>query len=74
MDAKHNKSIKTLKISGNWSKQANDLKEKFTQLTNSDLKFEKERELDLIKRKPLRLRKKREKIIKIIKKGQPTTT
>lgn len=74
MEAKHNKSTEALKISGDWSQQADDLKEKFPQLTDSDLKFERGREYDLIKRMETRLHKKREEVINIIRKAQPATT
>ncbi len=73
MEAKHNKSTEALKISGDWSQQADDLKDKYPNLTDSDLKFERGREDDLIKRMELRLHKKREEIINIIKKVQPAT-
>ena len=74
MEAKHNKSTEALKISGDWSEQADDLKDKFPQLTDSDLKFERGREDDLIKRMETRLHKKREEVINIIRKAQPATT
>jgi hypothetical protein len=74
MEAKHNKSTEALKISGDWSQHADDLKEKFPQLTDSDLKFERGKEDDLIKRMELRLHKKREEVINIIRKVQPVTT
>jgi hypothetical protein len=73
MEAKHNKSTEVLKISGDWSQQADDLKDKFPQLTDSDLKFESGREDDLIKRMELRLHKKREEVINIIRKVQSAT-
>ncbi|WP_298393541.1 hypothetical protein [Flavobacterium sp.] len=73
MEAKSNKSTEALKISGDWSQQADDLKDKFPQLTDADLKFERGKEEDLIKRLELRLHKKREEVINIIKKVQPTT-
>jgi len=73
MEAKHNKSTETLKISGDWCQQADDLKERFQQLTDSDLKFETGREDDLIKRMELRLHKKREEVINIIRKVQSAT-
>jgi hypothetical protein len=74
MEAKHNKSTEALKISGDWSQQADDLKDKYPQLTDSDLKFERGREDDLIKRMETRLHKKREEVINIIRKAQPATT
>ncbi len=73
MEAKHNKSTETLKIAGDWSQQANDLKDNYPSLTDSDLKFERGREDDLIKRMALRLHKKRDEIVNILKKGQPAT-
>lgn len=73
MEAKHNKSTEALKISGDWSQQADTLKDNYPKLTDSDLKFERGREDDLIKRMELRLHKKREEIINIIKKVQPAT-
>jgi hypothetical protein len=42
-------------------------------LTDSDLKFESGREDDLLERVEARLHKKRDEVIDIIKKGQPTT-
>ena len=34
MEAKHNKSTEALKISGDWSQQADDLKDKYPNLTD----------------------------------------
>ncbi len=74
MEAKHNKHTEVFKISGDWSKQADALKEKFPHLTDSDLKFERVRENDLIKRMELRLHKNKNEIINIIRKVQPAVT
>ncbi len=73
MEAKHNKSTEAFKISGDWSKQADELKSKFPTLTDADLKFERGKEEDLIKRIEMRIHKKREEVINIIKKGQPAS-
>ena len=73
MEAKANKEPLIFKIFGDWKRQADQLKEKFPQLTDADLKFEIGRESDLLKRIETRLRKKREEVINIIKKGQPVT-
>jgi hypothetical protein len=77
-----NKNVETFKITGNWANQSKTLKGKFPQLTDADLKFEtgKENELlgrvetrlKLLGRVETRLNKKREEVINIIKKGQPT--
>ncbi len=59
------------KMIGNWEQQSNLLKEKFPQLTISDLKFEDGKENELLTRVQERLNKGREEVINIIRKGQP---
>jgi hypothetical protein len=59
------------KITGNWEDQSKQLKEKYTQLTDADLKFEVGMENELLTRIQGRLNKKREEVISIIQKGQP---
>lgn len=59
------------KITGNWDKQAQILKQKYPQLTDKDLKFESGKEEDLLRRVETKLNKKREEVVNIIKKGQP---
>jgi len=71
MESKENKQTAVFKIFGDWKRQADKLKDKFPQLTDSDLKFESGRENDLLKRVEARLHKKREEVINIIKKVQP---
>lgn len=71
MESKSNKGTEVFKIFGDWKRQADKLKDKFPQLTDSDLKFESGREDDLLKRVEARLHKKREEVINIIKKVQP---
>jgi hypothetical protein len=66
-----NKNAEGFKITGNWDDQSKQLKEKFSQLTDSDLMFETGKEDDLLKRVETRLNKNREEVINIIKKGQP---
>ena len=61
---------KFLKFFGDWKRQADNLKEKFPRLTDSELKFESGREDDLLERVEARLHKKREEVINIIRKGQ----
>lgn len=60
--------MEAFKITGNWSKQSQVLKEKFNQLTESDLKLETGKEEELLKRIETRLNKKREEVINIINK------
>lgn len=66
-----NQTVTPFKITGDWSIQSKQLKEKFSQLTDADLKFETGKEEDLIERVIARLNKKREEVINILKKGQP---
>jgi hypothetical protein len=65
-----NKNGQAFKITGNWEAQSKTLKSKFSQLTDSDLKFEPGKENDLIKRVETRLNKKRDEVISIIKKNE----
>ena len=67
-----NKNVETFKITGNWANQSKTLKGKFPQLTDADLKFETGKENELLGRVETRLNKKREEVINIIKKVQPT--
>jgi hypothetical protein len=66
-----NQTPENFKITGDWTVQSKQLKEKYSQLTDADLKFEPGKENDLLKRVETRLNKKREEVINIIKKGQP---
>jgi hypothetical protein len=71
IDAKKNTSNEPFAITGDWSMQSKILKEKFSQLTDADLKFEAGKENELIGRIEIRLNKKRGEVMNIIRKGQP---
>ncbi|MDA9563464.1 hypothetical protein N9R81_02175 [Flavobacteriales bacterium] len=71
MENSQNKANESFKITGDWSKQSRQLKEKYTQLTDADLKFETGKENDLFKRVETRLNKNRDEVVNIIKKVQP---
>jgi len=71
MENNQNNGHENFKITGNWDQQSKQLKEKFNQLTDADLKFEDGKENELLTRVESRLNKKREEVINIIKKGQP---
>ena len=73
MENSNKKTAESFKITGNWETQSKELKSKFSQLTDSDLKFEPGKETDLLKRVETRLNKNREDVISIIKNGQPKT-
>lgn len=65
------KNSEPFKVIGNWDLQSKQLKEKFPQLADADLKFEPGKEEDLLKRVETKLNKKREEVISILRKGQP---
>ena len=65
------KSTESFKITGNWENQSKELKGKYSQLTDADLKLEAGKENDLLERVETRLNKTREEVINIIRKGQP---
>lgn len=67
MENSQKMSNETFKISGDWSAQSKQLKEKFAQLTDADLNFEAGKESELLSRVELRLKKNREDVINIIK-------
>jgi hypothetical protein len=58
------------KITGNWENPSKYLKSEFSQLTNSDLKFETGKENELLDKVQSKLNKKREEIINLIKRAQ----
>ena len=60
MEAKHDKIKEEIKISGDWNKKAAALKEKFSHLTEPDLKLEKDKEDEWNKRKDLFVPKKQQ--------------
>jgi len=71
MENSKNKSTESFKITGNWENQSKELKGKYSQLTDADLKLEAGKENDLLERVESRLNKNREEVINIIRKGQP---
>lgn len=73
MEATENKSGATFKVTGNWETQSKALKAKFSQLTDSDVKFETGKEEELLTRLETKLSKNREDVISLIKKGQLAT-
>ena len=60
----------SFKISGDWTKQSAQLKDKFSQLPDSELKFEPGKENELLQRVETKLNKKRDEVINIINKCQ----
>jgi hypothetical protein len=60
------KSTEPFTIRGDWAKYSKILKDKFSQLTDADLKFDPGREKDLLDRLERRLSKKRDELIFIL--------
>jgi hypothetical protein len=58
------------KITGDWATQSKQLKAKYPQLTDADLKFEPGKEAHLLSSLQSRLHKSREEVIEIIKNVQ----
>ncbi|MCC5923261.1 MAG: hypothetical protein JJT77_05720 [Crocinitomicaceae bacterium] len=64
------KNSNEFKVTGNWENQSKELKGKFSQLTDSDLKYESGKENELLERVEKRLNKKREEVINILNNTQ----
>ncbi|MBY0426490.1 MAG: hypothetical protein K2Q22_12690 [Cytophagales bacterium] len=59
------------KIIGSWSKQSVRLKKMFPQLTDTDLRFETDGEIQLLYRVQNKLHMKLDEVIALIKQGMP---
>ena len=70
MDSTFKKNNEPFTLTGDWTKQSAQLKKTFSQLTDSDLKFEKGKENDLLSRLQTRLGKRRTEVIELLKGGQ----
>jgi len=71
MDSTQNTTGGTFRITGDWNVQSKKLKEKYSQLTDDDLKYEAGKENELLNRVQTRLNKKREEVITILRDVQP---
>lgn len=73
MEKSQNKPAEAFKITGNWANQSKELKSKYSQLTDSDLKFETGKQDEMLKRVQTRLNKSHDEVVNIIRKGAPKT-
>jgi uncharacterized protein YjbJ (UPF0337 family) len=64
------KAAESFKITGNWETQSKELKTKFIQLTDADLKIEAGKEEEMLGRLQTRLSKNRDEVIDLINKNQ----
>ncbi|MDA3613519.1 CsbD family protein [Polluticaenibacter yanchengensis] len=74
MSTSQNKVSDAFKITGNWTLQSKRLQEKFSQLTDDDLKLEIGKEEQLLTKVATRINKGRNEVINIINKTQRETT
>lgn len=73
MQNKKTIKIQNYQMTGDWGRQSSLLQEKFPELTDDDLEFEEGKEDELIRRLEVRLNKKHDEVVNIIKKGQLET-
>lgn len=69
METSKAKNNEAFKVSGNWNAQSKQLKVKYPQLTDEDLKFDIGKENELLTRVEKKLNKKRDEVINIINKA-----
>jgi hypothetical protein len=65
-----NNNAETFKVTGDWAAQSKNLKERFTTLTDADLKYEPGKEIDLLKRVENRLNKDRAAVLSILRSAE----
>ncbi len=70
MNTNKSKSKEDFQISGDWDAQSQQLKSEYPQLTDSDLKYEKGKENELIGRMENSLNKDRNTVVGIINENQ----
>lgn len=70
MENSQNKNPEAFKMTGNWDNQSKELKSKFSQLTDDDLKVESGKENEMLQRVETRLNKNRQEVINIIENGK----
>jgi uncharacterized protein YjbJ (UPF0337 family) len=73
MQNKKTIKIENYQVTGDWGRQSSLLQEKFPELTDDDLEFEEGKEDELIRRLEVRLNKKHDEVVKIIRKSQLET-
>ncbi len=71
MDEIRSITIEPFKIVGNWDVQSKRLKEKFSELTDEDVKLVAGKENELLTRLIKRLNKTRDEVIGLVRRGEP---
>jgi hypothetical protein len=70
MQSAARKNPEAFRMTGDWSAQSERLKATFPKLTDTDLQYVFNRDHDMLKRIETRLKKKRDEVMRIIKKVQ----
>lgn len=73
MQSKKPTKVELYQITGDWGRQSNRLQEKFPELTDDDLEYEEGKEEELFKRMEIRLDKKHNEVVNIIKRNHLET-
>lgn len=73
MQTKKSFKQESYKVTGDWGRQSTFLQGQYPELTDDDLEFEEGKEGELIRRMEVRLNKKHDEVVNIIKKGQLQT-
>jgi hypothetical protein len=64
-------TIEPFKVVGNWDMQSRKLQEKFSELTDEDVKLVAGKENDMLMRLVRRLNKTRDEVISLLRRGEP---
>jgi hypothetical protein len=71
MDEIRSVTIEPFKIVGNWDAQSKNLMEKFSELTAEDVRYDSGKENELLSRLVSRLKKTRDEVIGLVRRGEP---
>ena len=74
MSTTTNNNAETFKITGDWTAQSKNLKERFSALTDADLKYEPGKENELVGRVESRLNKDRSAVLSILRSASQQST
>lgn len=69
MEHNTKKKAAPFKVTGNWADQSKELRSKFSQLTDADVRLEDGKEEEMLNRVTTRLNKDREEVISLLSNG-----
>jgi hypothetical protein len=70
METKENQTSPNFKVTGNWEKQSAQLKAKFSQLNDADLKLDDGKHHEMVTRLEKKLEKNHEQVLELLKSTQ----